>query len=316
MRESILCIGELLIDFFCTDRNVNLKDGSTFVKKAGGAPANVCATIAKLGGKARFLGKVGNDPFGHFLESTLESIGVYTDLLLKDPYAPTTLAFVSLQADGQRDFVFTRGADANITMDDIPLEVLSSTNIIHFGSATALLSQPFQQTYKDFLRYAKSQNHYISFDPNFRTDLWGKNVELFKKHVFECIPYCDFVKVSDEELFLLTNETHIQTAVLTLHSLGADCIAVTLGKDGTLFSLKGKITIVPSIPITALDTTGAGDAFVGATLYQLNKVENPQYLTFKEWVDIIHFSNKVGAIVCEKIGAIESLPTRKEVLSR
>jgi len=316
MRESILCVGELLIDFFCNEINVDLKEGSIFIKKAGGAPANVCAAVAKLGGKARFLGKVGNDPFGLFLESTLNSIGVCTDLLLKDNHAPTTLAFVSLQEDGQRDFVFNRGADANLTMDEIPLDALSSVNIVHFGSATALLTQPFQQTYKNLMAYAKNHNHYITFDPNYRTDLWGDNVELFKKHVFDCIPYCDFIKVSDEELYVLTNEPTIQKAVLILHSFGVECIAVTLGKDGTFFSLKGQTTIVPSISIQAIDSTGAGDAFVGATLYQLNRLENPKLLTIKDWIDIIQFSNKVGAIACEKIGAIESLPTLEEVLSR
>ncbi|MFY3791267.1 carbohydrate kinase family protein [Ureibacillus sp. MALMAid1270] len=316
MRESILCVGELLIDFFCNEINVDLKEGSIFIKKAGGAPANVCAAVAKLGGKARFLGKVGNDPFGLFLESTLNSIGVCTDLLLKDNHAPTTLAFVSLQEDGQRDFVFNRGADANLTMDEIPLAALTSVNIVHFGSATALLTQPFQQTYKNLMAYAKNHNHYITFDPNYRTDLWGDNVELFKKHVFDCIPYCDFIKVSEEELYVLTNEPTIGKAVLILHSFGVESIAVTLGKVGTFFSLKGQTTIVPSISIQAIDSTGAGDAFVGATLYQLDKLENPKLLTIMDWTDIIQFSNKVGAIACEKIGAIESLPTLDEVLSR
>ncbi|BDH59996.1 putative sugar kinase YdjE [Lysinibacillus sp. PLM2] len=313
MRESILCIGELLIDFFSNERNGNLKDSSTFLKKAGGAPANVCATIAKLGGHAHFLGKVGDDPFGEFLESTLESVGVNMDFLLKDSHFPTTLAFVSLQEDGQRDFVFHRGADANITVDEIPIEALSSMKIIHFGSATALLTQPFQQTYKHLLRYAKKQNCYTSFDPNFRRDLWGENIELFKEHIFECIPYCDLLKVSDEELYLLTNETDIKKATSTLHSLGVDAISVTLGKNGTFFSLKGQSINIPSISIKAVDTTGAGDAFVGATLYQLSNIDNPRSITFNEWKDIIHFSNKVGAIVCEKIGAIESLPTIEEV---
>ncbi len=313
MNLSVLCIGELLIDFFCNERNVGLKDGSTFIKKAGGAPANVSASIAKLGGEAHFLGKVGNDPFGHFLNSTLQLVGVKTDLLLIDPHIPTTLAFVSLQEDGQRDFVFNRGADANITMDEIPLEVLSSMKIIHFGSATALLTHPFQQTYKDLLRYAKKQKSYISFDPNFRIDLWGENVEQFKGNIFECIPYCDFLKVSDEELVLLTNETDIPKAVKILHSFGVDCIAVTLGKDGTFFSLRGQSIFVPSISVQAIDTTGAGDAFVGATLFQLSKLENPQSISFKTWEEIICFSNKVGAIVCEKMGAIESLPTIEEV---
>ena len=112
MSSSIVCIGELLIDFFCTDVDINLMEGTNFQKQAGGAPANVCATIAKLGGTALFCGKVGNDPFGHFLKKTLDDVQVDTSMIVLDDLHPTTLAFVSLQANGERDFVFNRGADA------------------------------------------------------------------------------------------------------------------------------------------------------------------------------------------------------------
>lgn len=316
MKQSILCIGECLIDFFSHETNVNLKKSRTFIKKAGGAPANVCAAISKLGGEAIFLGKVGADPFGDFLEETLQSVGVHTNLLIKDSSSPTTLAFVSLGEDGQRDFVFNRGADANLTLDEVPLEIVGSMKIVHFGSATALLTPPFSQTYKELFSYAKNNHSFISFDPNFRTDLWQGRENKFIELVFDYIPYCDFLKVSDEELFLLTKEGDIQKAVSMLHLKGAKCIAVTLGKDGTFLSYNGDTTTVSSIPIKAIDTTGAGDAFVGATLYQLSKLENPKSISFTDWKTIIQFSNKVGAMVCEKMGAIEAIPTLEEVLSR
>lgn len=316
MNQSILCVGECLIDFFGHEANIGLKKSQSFIKKAGGAPANVCATISKLGGEAYFLGKVGADSFGEFLEETLQSVGVHTNMLIKDPSTPTTLAFVSLGEDGQRDFVFKRGADANLTLDEVPLEVVRTMKIVHFGSATALLTPPFNETYKELFTYAKNAQCYISFDPNFRTDLWKGREEEFVNPVFDFIPYCDFLKVSDEELLLLTKEADIQKAVSMLHQKGADCIAVTLGKDGTFLSYNGHSSTVSSIPIKAIDTTGAGDSFVGATLYQLSKLENPKSVPFSEWETIIQFSNKVGAIVCEKMGAIEAIPTLEEVLVR
>ena len=315
MNQPILCIGELLIDFFSTDRNANLVDSDTFTKRAGGAPANVCAAIAKLGGEAYFCGKVGNDSFGDFLQNTLEQLNVNTDLLLKEDTVPTTLAFVSLQEDGQRDFIFNRGADALLSIEEIPSAIFNSMKIVHFGSATALLPGPLQQTYGTLLEKAKNNHCYISFDPNFRSDLWKGNEVAFVNSARNLIAKCDFLKVSDEELLLLTNEADMTKAVSELHGLGTKYIAVTLGKDGTFISCNGAATIIPSIPIQAVDTTGAGDAFVGATLYQLAKLKAPHSLSFKEWQEIVHFSNKVAAKVCEKVGAIEALPTLEEIQS-
>lgn len=313
MKQPVLCIGELLIDFFSNDRNGNLKESQTFTKKAGGAPANVCAAIAKLGGEAYFCGKVGNDPFGDFLQKTLDQVNVNTSLLVKDPSHPTTLAFVSLQEDGQRDFVFNRGADAYLTIEDVPLEILNKINIIHFGSATAFLPGPLQESYKKLFKAAKNTDSFISFDPNFRMDLWKGQEKLFIQLTHEFISNCDFLKLSDEELLLLTNETDIEKAVISLHSLGAKYIAVTLGKNGTYFSCNRKSVTIPSIPIHAIDTTSAGDAFVGAVLYQLSTVKNPHTLNSVQWQNIISFSNIVAAKVCEKVGAIEALPTTKDI---
>ncbi|MEK9196728.1 carbohydrate kinase [Lysinibacillus halotolerans] len=313
MNQPILCIGELLIDFFSNEVNTTLVETQTFTKKAGGAPANVCVAIAKLGGEAFFCGKVGDDPFGEFLSETLVRENVHTDLLVKDPSHSTTLAFVSLQKDGQRDFVFNRGADAYLTTEDVPNKFFKEMNIVHFGSATALLPGQLQETYKKILVDSKENNSYISFDPNFRSDLWSGQEKQFIQLANEFISNCDFLKVSDEELYLLTNEQEIAKAVTVLHQFGAKSIAVTLGKEGTYFSYNGKSTTIPSIPVQAIDTTGAGDAFVGAVLYQLGKVNNPHNLTFDEWHTIISFANKVGAKVCEKVGAIEALPTLDEL---
>ena len=315
MNQPIVCIGELLIDFFSVEQNVDLIHSQTFTKKAGGAPANVCATIGKLGGAAHFCGKVGNDSFGDFLQNTLTQFNVNTTYLLKDKTHPTTLAFVSLQEDGQRDFIFNRGADAFLSIGDVPADIFDTSKLIHFGSATALLPSPLYETYTILLKRAKDKNCFASFDPNFRSDLWKGQEDKFIAIARECIAQCDFLKVSEEELFLLTDNTEMNKAVSELHSLGAICIAVTLGKNGTFLSYKGESALIPSIPIQAIDTTGAGDAFVGATLYQLGKLEAPHSISFSKWQEIVKFSNIVAAKVCEKIGAIEAIPNLEEIQS-
>ncbi|MEO4053074.1 carbohydrate kinase [Solibacillus sp. CAU 1738] len=300
---SIVCIGEMLIDFFCKDIDSTLTDGVQFEKQAGGAPANVCATIAKLGGQAIFIGKVGADPFGDFLQQTLENANVNTSMLVRDRNTPTTLAFVSLKADGARDFVFHRGADATLRTDDIDLKLLKDATIVHFGSATALLDGAFYDTYMTFMKKMKAEGKFISFDPNFRADLWRGSKAVFIERAKQCIAIADFVKVSDEELSLFGDTS-------TIHSLGAQVVAVTLGKEGTLLSTNSRQQTVSSISIHAVDSTGAGDAFVGAMLYQLAQSEDRSW---QRWLDITTFSNAVGAFVCRQIGAISALPTLQQV---
>ncbi len=300
---KIVCIGEILIDFFCKEVGTTLTDGVQFEKQAGGAPANVCATIAKLGGEALFIGKVGADPFGDFLQQTLKSAHVNTSMLIRDQHTPTTLAFVSLKAEGERDFVFHRGADATLTMDDIDFTLLKDATIVHFGSATALLDGPFYDTYMTFMKKMKAEGKFISFDPNFRKDLWRGKEAIFIERAKQCITLADFVKVSEEELGLLGDTS-------TIHSLGAKVVAVTLGKEGTQLSTHDRQQIVPSISIQAVDSTGAGDAFVGAMLYQLAQSEDHSW---QRWLDITAISNAVGALVCQQIGAIAALPTIQQV---
>jgi fructokinase len=314
VSSSIICIGELLIDFFCTDVDINLIEGQNFQKQAGGAPANVCATIAKLGGTAVFSGKVGNDPFGHFLKKTLDDVQVDTSMLVFDDLHPTTLAFVSLQANGERDFVFNRGADAFLVEEEMDIDKLNDAAIHHFGSATALLSDPFQSTYFHIMRHAKEQGKFISFDPNYRKDLWKNRVPEFIDLAKVGISLADFVKVSDEELKLISGIDNLAEGTNYLHELGARVVSVTLGSEGTYLSNGENSEIVSSIEVKSIDSTGAGDAFVGATLFQLAK-DNPEVEDFEKLKEMISFSNKVGALVCTKVGAITAIPALEEVLS-
>jgi fructokinase len=315
MLNKILCIGELLIDFICSDINTSLTEGTNFIKKAGGAPANVTAAISKLGGSALFSGKVGEDPFGHYLKNVLDEAGVDTSMLILDKDSNTTLAFVSLKSDGERDFVFNRGADEFLNYEELDETKLKSSKIAHFGSATALLGGPSKETYLKVIKTVKESDIFISFDPNYRVDLWKNRVNEFVSEAKNCISFADFVKVSDEEIKLISGKESIEEGAKELHKLGAGLVAVTLGKEGTFISNGYETKIVGSINIKSIDSTGAGDAFVGAILYKIAELENPKNIIrdFNKLTNITYFANKVGALVCTKLGAIAALLSLEEV---
>lgn len=313
--SKIVCIGELLIDFICTDINMGLVKGENFIKKAGGAPANVCAAISKLGGKASFVGKVGNDSFGIFLKETLDNENVDTDMLILDRKENTTLAFVSIANDGERDFIFNRGADEKLKYKELNIEKIKEAKIIHLGSATALLGGELKETYTKILELAKNENKIITFDPNYRVDLWRERVEKFIEESKKYIKEADIVKVSDEEVLLISGKNKIEDGVKELHKIGAKVVLVTLGKEGTLLSIEENQEIVSSIKITPVDTTGAGDAFIGGVLYKIanDNLSKSDITNIEKMREIVKFGNKVGAKTCEKYGAISALPTLDEI---
>lgn len=315
MADRILCIGELLIDFICSDINVNLAQGVNFIKKAGGAPANVAAAISKLGGRTSLAAKVGRDSFGIFLKETLDEVNVDTSMIVLDEDAKTTLAFVSLKSDGERDFIFNRGADGLLNYKELNEEKIIDSKIIHFGSATALLGGPSKDSYLKVMKVAQNRGIFTCFDPNYRIDLWKNNTEEFISISRECLRSIDLVKMSDEEVKIISGKRDIKEGIKALHELGAKIVVITLGKEGTLVSNNNDMEIVPSIKIKSIDSTGAGDAFVGAFLYKTVQLQNPKDLkdNFNQIKEITYFANRVGAIVCTKLGAISSLPTLKEV---
>lgn len=305
---KILCIGEALIDMICTDKGMSLSEGSNFLKKTGGAPTNVAAAIAALGGEVELAAKVGKDPFGKQLIQTMESFGVGTQAMLEDQHHFTTFAFVSLMHDGERDFVFNRGADGQLSIEDVDAINLNNVGIIHFGSATGFLPGPLQAAYSHLLQKALHHKIYISFDPNYRHLLFPNNTDTFVNQSWQFLRHCNFFKVSDEEAMLLTNTTSLEDATAVLLKETTGVFAITLGKEGTLLGLNGKQYIIESIPIKPIDTTGAGDAFVGAVLYQLSHLEPSaiQSLSLDEWNKIILNANKAGARTCEYMGAMEA----------
>ena len=305
---KVLCIGEALIDMICTDRGSRLADGQNFLKKAGGAPANVAAAIAALGGQVDMAAKVGKDPFGQHLIDLLNEMGVNTKWIIQDPNSFTTFAFVSLMEDGERDFYFNRGADGQLAISDLATLNLNEYSIVHFGSATGFLPGPLQATYLDLLNKAKAAGALISFDPNYRHLLFPNNTENFVTQSWHYIQSCDFFKLSDEEAMLITGLDTVNAAAAALRAKTNAVFAITLGKEGTLLSTNHGTEIISSIPITAIDATGAGDAFVGAVLYQLIGTTPSQLsaLSIEQWRTMIANANKAGARTCEYMGAMEA----------
>lgn len=307
-RGKILCVGEALIDMICIDKGKSLTDGNNFLKKTGGAPTNVAAAIAALGGAVELAAKVGTDPFGKQLVEEMQHFGVSTRWMLQDPSFFTTFAFVSLMEDGERDFYFNRGADGQLTRDEVERIDLDEISIIHFGSATAFLPGPLQAAYQYLLQKALLKNIFISFDPNYRQLLFKNELQAFVDQSWNFLSCCHFFKLSDEEAMLITKSATLADAAKSLLEKTSATFAITLGKEGTMLGFNKTTTIIPSIPVKPVDTTGAGDAFVGAVLYQLcdKTLAEIKSLSGPQWAHIMANGNKAGARTCEYMGAMDA----------
>ncbi|MEO6722849.1 MAG: carbohydrate kinase [Ferruginibacter sp.] len=305
---KILCVGEALIDMICTDKGQSLSAGSNFLKKTGGAPTNVAAAIAALGGQVELAAKVGTDPFGKQLVEEMQSFGVSTKWMLQDSNFFTTFAFVSLMEDGERDFYFNRGADGELTREEVENIDLDEVSIIHFGSATAFLPGPLQAAYLSLLHKALKKNTFISFDPNYRHLLLKNSQQAFIDQSWNFLKSCNFFKVSDEEAMLITGTTTLQDAANILLDKTSAVFAITLGKEGAMLGLNNATSIIPGTPVKPVDTTGAGDAFVGAVLYQLGErtLAEIRSLSAEQWAHIMANGNKAGARTCEYMGAMDA----------
>lgn len=305
--KKIFCIGELLVDFI-GQTGQGIVRSSQFTKLAGGAPANVAAAIAKLGGKSAFLGQVGADSFGTFLLGSLNEMGI--DIALCTQEGKTTLAFVALDRNGERDFEFYRGSDGDYQLPEVDLQqTIASDDIIHFGSATALLGGKLRTSYFQLLEFADSNGNFISFDPNFRENLVAP--DILANYIHDCktfISYADVVKLSESEAQLISGEDDLDKAVTYLQYVGAKTVIVTLGAKGAMICNSTGSRIIPSRVIQQVDTTGAGDAFVGGLLFKIAQHAEPS------WDSFVAFANLVGAFTCTNYGAIRAMPTMRQFL--
>lgn len=312
---DVIALGEVLIDF--TPSGVNDQGCLLFARNPGGAPANVLAANSRLGGKTALIGKVGDDLFGRFLAQTLAEAGIDTRGLVLDGKVHTTLAFVQLRADGERDFGFYRdpGADTCLCPEEVDRSLVEQGDIFHFGSLS-LTHEPARTATHFALEHARKRGKLISYDPNYRPPLWPDEHTAVEAMV-SCLPYADLVKVSEEEMVLLTGETDLEQGSLRLAEQGPGLVLVSRGAAGCYYRRGTDCGQVPAFRVTAVDTTGAGDAFLGAVHVGLRGKGRAdlQYLPVEQLEDILRFANAAGALTTTKPGAIPALPTREEIES-
>lgn len=310
---DITALGELLIDF--TPCGKNERGVQLFAENPGGAPANVLAMASRLGGKTAFLGKVGRDAFGDFLRGVLVQNGIKTSGLAVDEAAPTTLAFVQLDENGDRSFTFYRdpGADRMLTVEEIKSELIGDCRIFHFGSVS-MTHEPSRSATLYAAQYAKEQGKLVSFDPNYRSMLWDSMEEALEQ-IKKGIAIADVLKVSEEEAQLITGDKDPASASQKLLDMGPALVLVSLGELGAYYRNHACSGYVPSYHVNAVDTTGAGDAFVGAFLWKVRGMmkEELKFMPGVELKQIVSFANAAGALTTTGSGAIPAMPNMEQI---
>lgn len=310
---DVLALGEVLIDF--TPNGKNEQGIALFAQNPGGAPANVLAMNARLGGRTAFIGKVGQDDFGAFLRMTLAQSGIETSGLATDDKVPTTLAFVHLDSRGDRSFTFYRnpGADVMLTTAQVRRDLIDSCKIFHFGSVS-LTNDPCRTATFDAADYAKQQGKIISFDPNYRPLLWQNTADA-REQMEKGVRMADLLKVSEEEMALLTEDADPARGAEKLLSMGPSLVLVSLGERGAYYRNGAGGGYLPTYDVKTVDTTGAGDAFMGAIHYRLNGKSAAALKTMAQPAleEVVRFANAAGSLTTAKRGAIPAMPTIAEI---
>ncbi|XP_062150405.1 probable fructokinase-5 [Alnus glutinosa] len=306
---SIVAFGEMLIDFVPDTAGVSLAESTGFIKAPGGAPANVACAITKLGGNSAFIGKLGDDEFGHMLVDILKKNSVNTDGVCFDPHARTALAFVTLKKNGEREFMFYRNPSADMLLEESELKMglIKEAKIFHYGSIS-LISEPCRSAHIAAMKAAKEAGILLSYDPNLRLPLWP-SPDAARDGIKSIWNQADFIKVSDEEVeFLTQGDPEKEEVVMSLWNDNLKLLVVTDGEKGCRYftkSFKGKVS---GFSVKTIDTTGAGDAFVGALLVSMAK-DTAIFHDEAKLREALTFANACGAICTTKKGAIPALPS-------
>ncbi|XP_073138286.1 fructokinase-2-like [Henckelia pumila] len=310
----IVSFGEMLIDFVPTESGVSLAEAPGFLKAPGGAPANVAIAVARLGGRAAFVGKLGDDEFGHMLAGILTANGVTAEGVSFDKGARTALAFVTLRADGEREFMFYRNpsADMLLTPDELNLDLIRSAKVFHYGSIS-LIVEPCRSAHLKAMEVAKEAGALLSYDPNLRLPLWPSEKEA-RVQIMSIWNKADVIKVSDVELEFLTGSDKIDDeSALSLWHDDLKLLLVTLGEKGCRYYTKSFRGSLDAFRVKTVDTTGAGDSFVGALLCKI--VDDHSIIQDEGRLkEVLKYACACGAITTTKKGAIPGLPTHSDIV--
>jgi fructokinase len=306
---EVVCLGELLIDFVPVAPSDSGAYPTMFHQAAGGAPANVAVGLARLGKSSAFMGQVGNDMFGRFLAATLRSAGVDVSPLRSTSAAHTMLAFVSLAASGEREFLFygNPSADMLFAPADVDETAIRCARVLHFGSI-GLISEPSRAATKHAIGVARQHGLRVSYDPNLRLNLWP-DAQSARKGIRLGLDQAEIVKIAAEEAEFLTGNDDPLRAARSLWHANMLLMVVTLGAAGCIWVTTNDHGVVPGFSVEAVDTTGAGDAFTAGLLSGLLDLPDlrPDSASM---VAICRRANAMGALTTTRRGAIRALPDR------
>ena len=311
---DVVALGELLIDF--ASRSADANGYPTMQALPGGAPANFLAALTKYGKSTAFLGKVGDDTFGHLLVGTVKDAGIETRGIVVDPTVFTTLAFVTFDDAGDRSFSFARkpGADTRLSWEEVDKSLIDEAKVFHFGTLS-LTDEPVRTTTQRCVAYAKEQGKLITCDPNLRKPLW-RSTEEAKEQILWSLSQADVVKISDDEVDFLWSCTPEEGADKLLKEFGVSLAMVTLGPKGCLLKTKNAVCQVTSPKVNPVDTTGAGDIFGGSAVYRLLERNKPiEELTAEDLRFIAAFASTAASLSTEAPGGIPSIPEMNTVLA-
>ncbi|MBX6395550.1 MAG: carbohydrate kinase [Alicyclobacillaceae bacterium] len=325
--SPLTAVGEVLVDWVSLDLDADVAAARSFEKRAGGAPANVAAAVSRLGGRSAFVGVVGRDPFGEFLISELQRFGVDVKDVRRTDEAKTTMAFVARRGDGERSFVFYRdpGADTRLRLEDLPRDRLAGSQIVHLGSL-GLSSSPSREALLEAARWCRESGVIVSFDVNWRPALWP-DIRAAREVTQRMAEWIDMIKVNREELELFSGTGDPRLGARFWHEQGIRLVIVTLDRDGCFLSARGPNSRgdravevrMPAYPVRPVDTTGAGDAFLGALYYALlyragKGIGWPARLEDEGALrEAAGFAVRAAALSTTRRGAMDALPELTEV---
>ena len=311
---DVIALGELLIDF--TMVSVDQDGYPTMAAHPGGAVANFLAAVSRFGGTTALIGKVGNDAFGSMLLKTLDQAGIGTSGMVVDNSVFTTLAFVTLDATGDRSFSFARkpGADTRLKAEEVDMALIDQAKVFHFGTLS-LTDEPSKTATQKAVAYARKKGKLLTFDPNLRKPLWH-SLEDAKKQMIWGLKQADVVKISDEEVAFLFGLDVEEGAHYILNAFNMKLVFVTCGADGCYFCNPVASGHVPGLSdIKVVDTTGAGDIFGGSAVWKLLHTEkSPESLTEEELRDVVSFACRAAGLSTTKHGGISSVPRLQDIV--